>query len=346
METKWWKIDENQLDKKEAALNQAANLLHNEEVVAFPTETVYGLGADATKEAAVAKIFVAKGRQKDNPLIVHVASIEQINDYVTEIPEVAKRLLAAFAPGPITVILPSNGTIAANVTAGLSTVAFRIPDHPVAKQLLTVSQLPLAAPSANKSGKPSPTKAEHVIHDLDGKIAGVVDGGATGVGLESTVVDCTSELPVILRPGGITLEQLRTVVDNIIVDQALVKQVDQPKAPGMKYNHYEPDAPLWLVAGDTTFFQAQINQLEQAGQKVGVMCSTELSTQLTARLLIPCGSKEMLAEVAVNLYDTLRFFNKEKVDVILCEMFPEVGVGQAIMNRLEKAATKVVHQQN
>ncbi|MDL4839161.1 L-threonylcarbamoyladenylate synthase [Aquibacillus rhizosphaerae] len=342
-ETKYWKIDKIKDDHK-IAMEEAAQLIKDQEVVAFPTETVYGLGADATNEQAVAKIFVAKGRPSDNPLIVHVADEHQIEQYVTSIPDIARNLIKAFMPGPLTIILKSNGKIAKNVTAGLDTVAVRIPDHPIALELLRSANLPLAAPSANVSGKPSPTKADHVFHDLNGKIAGIVDGGATGVGLESTVIDCTSEIPVILRPGGITIEDLKQVIGEVMLDPALTKTEDQPKAPGMKYNHYQPDAPLWLINGDANFFQDQINQLVEAGKKVGVMGSVELKSEIQAKMIISCGTRQDLKDIAIHLYDTLRAFKQTDVDIILCETFVETGVGQAIMNRLNKAATRKITQ--
>ncbi|WP_226036293.1 L-threonylcarbamoyladenylate synthase [Aquibacillus saliphilus] len=340
--TKLWKIEN--ITKDVLQIEAAANLLKKLEVVAFPTETVYGLGADATNEQAVAKIFQAKGRPADNPLIVHVANKQQIEQYVTHVPDVAKKLIHAFMPGPLTIILPSNNTIATNVTAGLSSIAIRIPSHPVARQLLEVCQLPLAAPSANKSGKPSPTSADHVVQDLNGKIAGILDGGTTGVGLESTVLDCTTEIPVILRPGGITKQQIEQVVGMVMVDPALVVEADQPKAPGMKYNHYQPDAPLSLIDGDVDFFQAQIDSAIAEGLKVGIMASTELASLIEADNIKTCGSRTDLKEVAVHLYDTLRAFKKSDVDLILCETFEQTGVGEAIMNRLHKAATKKVNQ--
>ncbi len=207
-ETHYWTIDPNNIQQENKKITEAATLLQAGEVVAFPTETVYGLGADATNSDAVAKIFQAKGRPADNPLIVHVAEKAQINKYVTEIPQIAEKLIDAFMPGPLTVILKSNQKIASLVTAGLDTIAIRIPDHTVARALIEASGRPLAAPSANTSGKPSPTQAIHVFQDLNQKIAGIVDGGEAGVGVESTVVDCTGELPLILRPGGVTKEEM------------------------------------------------------------------------------------------------------------------------------------------
>ncbi|GAB2541968.1 L-threonylcarbamoyladenylate synthase [Gracilibacillus alcaliphilus] len=320
------------------ALRKAAAYLQNHEVVAFPTETVYGLGADATNEAAVAKIFQAKGRPSDNPLIVHVHDSNQIKYYTEEISPMAQQLIDHFMPGPFTIILKSNGQVAPTVTAGLSTVAIRVPDHPVARALLKESGLPLAAPSANVSGKPSPTTADHVYDDLQGRIACVLDGGATGVGLESTVVDATGEIPVILRPGGVTKQEIESVIGSVKLPKPL-KETAQPKSPGMKYNHYEPDAPLYLIEGDKAFFQQQIRRYQQAGHKVGVLASSSLIEQLDANEKYNCGNHDNLREVAANLYFGLRYFNHKSVDLILSESFPAEGIGEAIMNRLAKAAT-------
>ncbi|WP_035426942.1 L-threonylcarbamoyladenylate synthase [Sediminibacillus terrae] len=351
-DTKVWKIEQT-TSATDLAIREASALLEQNEVVAFPTETVYGLGANAKEADAVDKIFRAKGRPSDNPLIVHIADRVQVDDYVAEVPEVAEKLLAAFTPGPLTLILKSNGTIADNVTAGLPSVGVRIPDHPVAQALLRACRLPLAAPSANKSGRPSPTTADHVYEDLQGRIAGLLDGGPTGVGVESTVVDCTGEMPIILRPGGITREQLEEVVGRIMVDPALAAangklpengDVEKPRAPGMKYTHYAPDAPLWLVDGAPSFMQTQIDAQLQAGDKIGIIASKELAAELDADNINICGSRNNLSEVAAHLYDALRSFKKSDVDIILCETFPETGVGQAIMNRLHKAATKKINQ--
>lgn len=339
-ETKVWQID------NLTEVSEAAGLLKRGEVVAFPTETVYGLGADATSREAVAKIFEAKGRPADNPLIVHAAALEQIQLYVTAIPEVARQLLEAFSPGPLTIILNSNGTIAENVTAGLPTVAVRIPDHPVARALIEAAGLPLAAPSANLSGRPSPTSAAHVYQDLNGRIAGLIDGGNTGVGLESTVVDCTAEIPVILRPGGITKEELEKVVGEVMIDPALLEEGkrEAPRAPGMKYAHYAPEAPLWLVEGSPAFLQEQMEACRDAGYRTGVIASRETAAELEFDQVKVCGSHANLKEVASQLYETLRYFKKADVDVILCETFADEGVGHAIMNRLHKAASRKLKQ--
>lgn len=338
--TKVWKVDK-YVDNLEnnPQIVDAANNLRNNEVVALPTETVYGLGGNAKSDEAVAKIFAAKGRPSDNPLIIHIADMEQLNEFVQEIPEKANRLIKAFWPGPLTIIFKSKkGILSEKATAGLATVAFRMPDHPVALALLRTSGLPIAAPSANSSGKPSPTTAAHVIEDLYGKIAGILDGGSTGVGVESTVVDCTESMPVILRPGGITKEQLETVVGEVGVDRALTDVDLKPKAPGMKYKHYAPNAPLYLVSGSKAFLQNLVKEKQQDGLRVGVLTTEENVHDYKADIVLACGKRGELATVASSLYETLRMFNHEKVDVIYSEMFPTTGVGHAIMNRLQKAA--------
>ncbi|WP_058308709.1 L-threonylcarbamoyladenylate synthase [Gracilibacillus massiliensis] len=330
------------LDATKQSLKIAADYLKKQEVVAFPTETVYGLGADATSEVAVSKIFKAKGRPADNPLIVHVHHPQQINHYVTEIPAIAQKLIDTFMPGPFTIILKSNGKVASTVTAGLDTVAIRIPDHPIGRALIQEANLPLAAPSANLSGKPSPTTAKHVFHDLDGKIAGIIDGGATGVGLESTVVDATGDIPVILRPGGITKHQIEKVIGSVELASALKEE--QPKSPGMKYNHYEPDAPLYLVDGEHDFFQEKIDHFQAQGKKVGVIATKPLIDQINADICYACGNRNNLSEVAAKLYFALRYFNDTNADIILAETYPNQEIGEAIMNRLNKAATNHLKQ--
>lgn len=225
-------------------------------MVAFPTETVYGLGANALSDEAVNKIYEAKGRPSDNPLIVHISKMEDVDKYVEEIPEQAKKLMNAFWPGPLTVILKvKQGILSNKVTAGLPTVGIRMPNHPVALALIEASGLPIAAPSANLSGKPSPTKFQHVYKDLNGKISGIVDGGETGVGVESTVIDCTEPIPVILRPGGTTREEIEGIIGSVGMDRQVKEEVEKPKSPGMKYTHYAPAAPMYLVDGSSAFYK-------------------------------------------------------------------------------------------
>lgn len=339
METKRWNVTINESMDKDA-IEEAAALLRSGETVAFPTETVYGLGADATNENAVAKIFTAKGRPQDNPLIAHVATKEQLKRLVDNIPPYAEKLMDLFSPGPITYILPTNGTCAENVTAGLSTVGVRIPDHPVARELLKTCDIPIAAPSANVSGKPSPTLADHVWEDLQGKISGLLDGGATGVGVESTVLDCTQVIPIILRPGGVTKEQLEEVVGTVIVDPSLANKNEKPKAPGMKYRHYSPEVPMWLVKGSVEKIQQLINDEREKGKKIGVLASSQTSAKLEVEDSYPLGDN--IHEIATHLYDGLRKYKQGDVDLIICEAFSDSGIGQAVMNRLQKAATEYI----
>jgi L-threonylcarbamoyladenylate synthase len=340
MNTKVWKVDkyvDNLVNNPQVV--DAAHFLRENEVVALPTETVYGLGGNAESDEAVAKIFAAKGRPSDNPLIIHIADREQLPRFVAEVPAKAEILMDAFWPGPLTVIFKKKeGVLSEKATAGLATVAVRIPDHPVALALLKVCGLPIAAPSANSSGKPSPTNAVHVMDDLNGKIAGVLDGGATGVGVESTVVDCTESVPVILRPGGVTKEQLEAVIGEVRVDPALTDEAAKPKAPGMKYRHYAPNAPLYMVSGTREFLQGLVEEKRLEGLRVGVLTTVENVEFYHADVVFACGRRAELETVATALYDTLRRFNETDVDIIYSEVFSSTGVGHAIMNRLQKAA--------
>ncbi|PEZ33580.1 threonylcarbamoyl-AMP synthase [Bacillus thuringiensis] len=339
MHTNMWVVD-NVVERKKyyPQLQEAAKLLRENEAVAFPTETVYGLGANAMDDEAIAKIFEAKGRPSDNPLIVHIGTKSQLDGIVKEIPPVAEKLMAHFWPGPLTIILPRKEGIAERVTAGLNTVGVRMPDHPVALALIEEANVPVAAPSANRSGRPSPTLASHVYEDLNGKIAGIVDGGATGVGVESTVIDCTSTVPTILRPGGITKEQLEAVIGTVSLDPALKDEKEKPKSPGMKYTHYAPKAPLSIVEGSREFIQQLVDEKKEEGFKVGVLTTEEYQHVYNADVILSCGVRSDLASVATKLYDVLRTFDASEVDVIFSESFPNEGIGNAIMNRLTKAA--------
>lgn len=340
MNTIVWKVDKyvDNLERNPQVVD-AARFLRENEVVAIPTETVYGLGGNAESDTAVEKIYKAKGRPGDNPLIIHIAEKEQLNRFVAEIPAKAQILMDKFWPGPLTIIFKlKEGILSEKATAGLATVGVRMPAHPVALALLKTCGLPIAAPSANSSGKPSPTKADHVIDDLNGKIAGVLDGGSTGVGVESTVLDCTEEIPVILRPGGVTKEQLEDVIGKVVIDRALVDESAKPKAPGMKYRHYAPNAEMYLVSGSRGFLQQLVDEKRREGLQVGVLTTKEYQHDYKADVVLACGERADLESVAAALYDTLRRFNQLNVDVIFSEMFPGSGVGEAIMNRLQKAA--------
>ncbi|WP_175637786.1 L-threonylcarbamoyladenylate synthase [Metabacillus schmidteae] len=340
MKTIVWTVDDlPNLSTSYPHIAQAANILRENEVVAFPTETVYGLGANAFSDEAVRKIFEAKGRPSDNPLIVHIASQDQLDEFVEDIPEYAEELIKNFWPGPLTLVLQKKGDRLSDlVTAGLDTVGVRMPDHPIALALLKEANVPVAAPSANRSGKPSPTQASHVYYDLQGRISGIIDGGATGVGVESTVIDCTTKIPTILRPGGVTKEQMEAIVGEVSVDQALVEEGHAPKSPGMKYTHYAPNAPVIVVDGSHHFIQQQIDQFEKEGKKVGVITTEEAKNDFRATKVLSCGNRANLQTVAAQLYDVLRQFDQEDVDLIISESFPQAGVGAAIMNRLLKAA--------
>lgn len=333
MKTKILKVDDNKENIK-----IAAELLKQGEVVAFPTETVYGLGADATNERAVNKIFEAKGRPSDNPLIVHVATKEQLFDLVINVKPYVERLIDTFSPGPITFVLNSRGKVAENVTAGLKTVAVRIPNHPVALSILSACNLPIAAPSANLSGRPSPTSAKHVFDDLNGKIAAIIDGGSSEVGLESTVVDCTGERPVILRTGKITEEDIEKVIH---VQEVEVQdgQTEKPKSPGLKYKHYAPEIPLYLIESNKEIQQV-IDEEKDKGNRVGALVNDLTAKKIKADRIVSIGVDE--EEIAANLYEALRSFKKIDVDVIICETFSTDNVGKAVMDRIRRAASKIV----
>ncbi len=323
---------------------QAAALLRAGGLVAFPTETVYGLGADTFNSGAVTRIFTAKGRPGDNPLIVHVADLDQVRELVAAIPASVEKLAQHFWPGPLTVVLPHNGSIPGEVTAGLSTVAVRVPDHPVALALIRATG-PIAAPSANLSGRPSPTMAQHVWDDLHGRIEAVLDGGRTGVGLESTVLDLSGELPLMLRPGGVSREELAQVIGEVRLDPALInpESGERPRSPGMKYRHYAPRGDFYLFAGELPDIVAAINRMvavyQGQGHKVAVLATNETAAKyLQAGLTMVLGSRSNIPEVAANLFGALRACDREEATVILAETFPETGIGLALMNRLRKAS--------
>lgn len=335
MKTNIGSVD-NSVDNK-GSYEQAVDYLKDGEVVAFPTETVYGLGAVATDEAAVAKIFKAKGRPSDNPLIVHIGTKEEATLYAKHISKVAKKLMDAYWPGPLTLIFENiPGVIARNVTPGVESVGLRMPDHPVALALLRSLKMPLAAPSANRSGKPSPTEADHVKKDLDGRIPFILDGGKTGVGLESTVIDMTTTPPVILRPGGITKEMIESVIGPVEAATELVLE-EVPRSPGMKYAHYAPEAPLQIIAADAEKIGQAVAALQENGQKVAVIGPDELKTE-TANWYLNIGSMHKIEEMATHLYGALRQCDLTEADVILAVETDTTGVGAAFMNRLLKAA--------
>ncbi|ANC78983.1 tRNA threonylcarbamoyladenosine biosynthesis protein [Fictibacillus phosphorivorans] len=340
-QTERWAVDktENTLENHPHII-QASLWINKNEVIAIPTETVYGLAGNARSDDAIKRIFEAKGRPSDNPLIVHISDLSQLEGLVSSVSETAQKLMNAFWPGPLTIVLPKGENVSERVTAGLSTVAVRMPDHEIALAVIAASGVPLAAPSANLSGKPSPTSAQHVYEDLKGRIPGIVDGGSTGVGVESTVVECTGELVTILRPGGITLEELEKVAGagRVVVDPGLENEKQAPKSPGMKYTHYAPDAPFVLVDGSVEFLQRLVDKEREAGKRIGILTTEERAHVYKADCVIPAGDRSNPESVAQHLYEALRAFNEAGVDQIFGEVFPKTGVGVAIMNRLEKSA--------
>jgi L-threonylcarbamoyladenylate synthase len=331
-------------EQREAFI-QAAACLAGGGLVAFPTETVYGLGADALNEEAAAKIYAAKGRPSDNPLIVHIAKVEDM-ERIAYVNDMARALAQAFWPGPLTMILPKKDIVPKGTTGGLDTVAIRMPSHPVALSLIRQSGVYVAAPSANTSGRPSPTKAEHVIEDMQGKIEYIIDGGPVGIGIESTIVDVSADKPTILRPGYITKKMLEDIVGPVEIDPALEKPMDgfRPKAPGMKYTHYAPKGELTLVEGESQTVGEKIIQLAEekrgAGYKVGIMAPKETISSYEGHgdVVICVGDRQEQTTVAAGLYAALRDFDSEGVEYIYAESFPGEGLSYAIMNRLLKAA--------
>ena len=336
----------------EGVMEKAGDILKKGGLVAFPTETVYGLGGDALSPAASAKIYAAKGRPSDNPLIVHIADQGALELLAREVPETAKRLADHFWPGPLTMILPKSDLVPRETTGGLDTVAIRMPSHPAAYELIRSSGIYIAAPSANTSGRPSPTTAAHVMEDLDGRIDMVIDGGKVEIGLESTIIDLTGDIPTILRPGYITKKQLEAVIGHVEVDPAIITgNYDpnlRPKAPGMKYRHYAPKGELTIVEGGREDVAMVINHLtaenDAAGLKTAVIASEENMDLYRAAQVINIGSRAHETEVAANLYDVLRRMDEMEIDRIYAESFAGEGIGTAIMNRLLKAAGhRVLH---
>ena len=379
---------------KDEELKEAAGILRSGGLVAFPTETVYGLGGNALDEDAARTIYAAKGRPSDNPLIAHVSCVEEVAPLVKEIPEAGRKLMEAFWPGPLTMIFPKSEKVPYGTTGGLDTVAIRMPDDPVANRLIALAGVPVAAPSANTSGRPSPTTADHVWQDMNGRIEMIIDGGPVGIGVESTIVDVSSAVPAVLRPGAITMEMLAEVLGEVSVDPAILGPLSadvRPKAPGMKYKHYAPKADLTLVEPETgteresgaeqvtgaeqktgagqktgaeqktgadrntgadpetgldeTQLQAMIRKVRElsrekieAGYKVGVICTDESRGCYTDGEVRSIGARKSQESVAHNLYALLREFDDLGVDYIFSESFPKDHLGQAIMNRLSKAA--------
>ena len=342
METKWIEIDENNIEKE--AVEEAGRIIKNGGLVAFPTETVYGLGGDALNKESSKKIYAAKGRPSDNPLIVHICKWEDLGKIVKKIPDSAKALADAFWPGPLTMIFEKSDLVPDETTGGLSTVAVRYPNHKTALAFIEAAGGYVAAPSANVSGRPSPTEGKYVYEDMNGRIEMILDGGLVGIGLESTIVDLTEEIPVILRPGYITEEMLLKVLGDVKTDPTILNVAAElaPKAPGMKYRHYAPKGELTIVSGEmdkvVETINAQVKQAMDKGLKTGVIGTDETVSQYHANSKKSVGKRLDEASIARRLYQILREFDDEDVEILYSEAFDETGVGQAIMNRLLKAA--------
>ncbi|MBO4695816.1 MAG: threonylcarbamoyl-AMP synthase [Lachnospiraceae bacterium] len=344
MDTGMVLLDRNNL--KEEQFEKAAELLRNGELVAFPTETVYGLGGNALDPGASAKIYAAKGRPSDNPLIVHICDTDALPVLAKNIPESAWKLADRFWPGPMTMILEKQDIVPKETTGGLNTIAIRMPSDPIAAMLIKVSGLYIAAPSANASGRPSTTKASHVYEDLNGRIAMILDGGSVQIGLESTIIDLTGEKPLILRPGYITLEDVREILPDAEYDPAVLRRERNDnivaKAPGMKYRHYAPKGQLTIFEGNledvvnAVYREAVLKQKQ--GFKTAVLASEETKDRYPGLTVLSVGNREDEEGIAACLFDTLREFDHMGAEFIFGECFRTDGVGQAVMNRLLKAA--------
>lgn len=344
MKTKIIKIDSDNILPDQ--LEEAVEILKQGGLVAFPTETVYGLGADGLNKEASRKIYEAKGRPSDNPLILHIAHLGALKELTIDCPEIGYELAEAFWPGPLTMIFQKSEIVPYSTTGGLDTVAIRMPSHPIAYELIRQTRAYIAAPSANISGRPSPTKAEHVIEDMDGRIDMIIDGGSVEIGLESTIIDITGPVPVLLRPGYITVPMIEAVVGKIAVDKAVLSTISDPsivpKAPGMKYKHYAPKGQLTIYEGNNEAVVQAINKIagekQEAGYKVGIIATDETFDAYSYGTVKRIGSRSEEDTIANRLFDILRSFDKEGTEFIYTESFESNQLGQAIMNRLLKAA--------
>ncbi len=346
--TRIFQIESSNFDE---IISAAAQIIKQGGTVAFPTETVYGLGADALNPEAVQKIFQAKGRPQDNPLIVHIADTEQLDVLAKEVSDSARNLMDAFWPGPLTLIFRRRDIVPDVTTCGLDTVAVRMPDNPVAIALIRQAGTPIAAPSANISGRPSPTTAEHVIADLSGRIDAVIDGGPVRVGVESTVLDMTSDIPVLLRPGEVGVEQIREYVGEVLIGytDTQVGAGEAVRSPGLKYTHYSPETRLVLVRGTSSAVVDRISELvneyRQMNIRVGLLVTNETAEQVSADKVFLLGSRYDTSAIASNLFAGLRHLDLEDVDVIIADGSigsDRVGVGVAVLNRLKKAADELI----
>lgn len=338
MKTEVVKIDRAHMDVE--ALQKAGQILKEGGLVAFPTETVYGLGANGLDEEASKKIYAAKGRPSDNPLIIHIARMEDLGKIVREIPKAAEKLAKAYWPGPLTMIFNKSECVPYGTTGGLDTVAVRMPSDALARELICQGGGYVAAPSANTSGRPSPTTAEHVYEDMNGKIPLIIDGGPVEIGLESTIVDLTTDMPTVLRPGFISVEMVQAVLGEAQMDRGLIADDSgiRPKAPGMKYRHYAPRADLKVVEGPMEQVIAYINEQAKDGQRTGIICTEETKERYPHGDVKCIGSRKDELSIASHLFAILREFDEDGVEAIYSESFEAPGLGQAIMNRLLKAA--------
>ncbi len=340
MNTKHIKVNSKDLSD----LDMVAEAVRCGELVAFPTETVYGLGANALDGEAVRSIFKAKGRPNDNPLIVHISDISMLEVLVAEIKPDVQKLISEFWPGPLTLVFHKAPYVPDETTAGLDTVAVRMPDHPVALELIKRSGVPIAAPSANRSGRPSPTLAEHVAEDLDGRIAFIIDGGACRVGVESTVLDVTSDPPLILRPGGVTFEMIKQVIGRVQIDKSFIenRMEEKPKSPGMKYVHYAPKGEVIVVSGREEDVIQWVRQNDQKDEKDGIhsviIAASEHIPMYNSKRSMSYGSLANPEDIAANIFRVFRECDRIGAEKIYVESVPREGIGYAIMDRVEKAA--------
>lgn len=344
IQTQVIKLNRNSFTAEDLA--PAAALLKSGALVAFPTETVYGLGANALDETAAKRIYEAKGRPSDNPLIVHIAEVSALEELAEEVPPEAYALAEAFWPGPLTIILKKKACVPDGTTGGLNTVAIRLPSDGIARSLIKESGVFVAAPSANASGRPSPTTADHVYTDLKGRIECIIDGGPVEIGVESTIVDLSGDAPLILRPGFITREDLARVLDSVEYDEAVISKVPRAgvvaKAPGMKYRHYAPKGDLTIYEGSTENVVARINaeirKAEAAGLKAGVLATDETASLYEGGNVLSLGTRSNEISLTAHLFYVLREFDDIGADLIFSESFDSAELGEAIMNRLRKAA--------
>lgn len=342
MTTEIINIDPNNIEKH--LIQKAAQCLKQGGLVAFPTETVYGIGANALNEEAIRKIYIAKGRPSDNPLIVHIGNHGDVDHYAQYVSEVALKLINKFWPGPLTLIFKRKSTVGDWITGGLDTVAIRLPANPIAQAVIREANLPIAAPSANRSGRPSPTRAKHVIEDLEGRVDIIIDGGKAHIGLESTVLDVSEEVPIILRPGSITKEMLEEEIGQVLIDPSLMtgQEKVKPKSPGMKYKHYAPRGNLTVVYGEASraidYINENIKMIQSKGISVAVIATKEEASLYQCDNIMIIGSIDDHKEIASNLFKLLRLMDEKEIAHIYTRAFSEEDIGMATMNRLLKAA--------